>query len=100
MKQSPRQVSRPSTMMMANSHSLATDEEEDMDQAFNEYGGGTAPRDSVDSGYTAAINYGVGGGMENTGVGNGGGNSVPSPGEIDRSSLSLPELDSPDDGSM
>ncbi|XP_071848645.1 rabphilin-3A-like isoform X2 [Apostichopus japonicus] len=97
MKPSPRQTTRSSPM--ANSHSIPTDDEEDMDQAFNEYGGSTAPRESVDGGYGAAFNYSVGGGMENTGVGNGGGNSVPSAGDLDRSSLSLPELDSPDDGS-
>lgn len=84
---------------------MATDDdEEDMDQAFNEYGGGTAPRDSIDGGYSSTINYGSGsgGGVVTTGGGydNGGGNTVPSPGELDRSNLSLPELDSPDDGSM
>lgn len=102
MKPSPRQPPRSSPL--TNSHSMATDDdEEDMDQAFNEYGGGTTPRDSIDGGYSSTINYGSGsgGGVVTSGGGydNGGGNTVPSPGELDRSNLSLPELDSPDDGS-
>lgn len=99
MKPSPRAVARSSPI--ANSHSLATDEdEEDMDQAFNEYGGGMVPRDSVDTGYSSAINYGMNINNSGGGYDNGGGSSGPSPGELDRTSLSLPELDSPDEGSM